>query len=282
MSYELICGDCATVMAELIADNSIDLTVTSPPYDNLRAYQGYVFDFEAVAQQLWRVTKPGGVAVWVVNDQVINGSESLTSFKQAIRFCEIGFRLHDTMIYFKNSVIFPDANRYHPSFEYMFVFSKGGPSTVNLLRDRKNRWGNTSTFGKKTERNPDGSLKVKGITFIPDMGIRFNVWAINSGFGHSSKDERSYDHPATFPESLARDHILSWSNPGDTVLDPFAGSGTTLKMALLNHRKAIGIEISSEYCEIIRKRMASVQPPAITEEGVFYQPEQSPLFEVSA
>lgn len=281
LNTELYLGDCVQVMRDRIPDESIDLTVTSPPYDNLRTYNGYMFDFEATARELWRVTTPGGVVVWVVGDQTVDGSETGTSFRQALGFMAMGFRLHDTMIYFKDSVTFPDSNRYHPSFEYMFVFSKNAPKTVHLLRDRKNKWGNTFTFGRKTERNRDGSLKEKKITFIPDIGIRYNVWTINSGAGHSSQDTKAFLHPATFPEALARDHILSWSNPGDLVLDPFMGSGTTGKMAKLLHRNFIGIDISEEYCNIAAKRIAETQAPAITEEGVFVQPEQAPLFEVA-
>lgn len=255
---QLFNGDCAAVMREHIANNSIDLTVTSPPYDALRSYNGYTFDFEAIATELYRVTKPGGVVVWVVGDQTVNGSETLTSFKQALYFKELGFFVHDTMIYFKNGVTFPDSNRYFPSFEYMFVFSKGKPKTVNLLRDRKNKWGNTFDFGRKSERESDGSLNHKEKKFIPEYSIRMNVWTIQPG---SLPGDAKSSHPATFPDALAGDHILSWSNPGDLVFDPLMGSGTTGKMAVINGRDFIGIDISAEYVELAQRRIANTQQP---------------------
>jgi len=242
-------GDCLEIMKTL-EDNSIDLTVTSPPYDNLRTYNGYTFDFEGIAKELFRVTKQGGVLVWVVGDATIKGSETGTSFKQALYFKEIGFNLHDTMIYAKDGISFPDKNRYQNSFEYMFVFSKGLPSRKNLIADRKN-----ISFGRKvtgTDRNADGTTR-KASCFgqdIKEFGIRWNIWSIPANKGNAERN-----HPATFPEKLAEDHILSWSNEGDTVLDPMAGSGTTLKMAKKNNRNYIGIEISDEYIDIINKRL---------------------------
>jgi DNA modification methylase len=120
---KIICGDCLEVMKK-IPDGSVDLVLTSPPYDNLRTYNGYNFDFEGIAKELHRVTKDGGVIVWVVGDATIKGSETGTSFKQALYFKEIGFNLHDTMIYHKNNYPPLTHNRYEQCFEYMFVFSK--------------------------------------------------------------------------------------------------------------------------------------------------------------
>lgn len=253
--------NCLDTMAKM-PDNFIDLTVTSPPYDNLRTYNGYSFDFEGIAKELYRVTKQGGVVVWVVGDATIKGSETGTSFRQALYFKSIGFNLHDTMIYQKDSCPFPETNRYYPSFEYMFIFSKGKPKTVNLLMDKPNK-----KFGEKVTgkgRNPDGTLKqhtaVKNKTnrVIKEFGVRTNVWLYSVGKGKTTKDEYAYQHPAMFPEKLAEDHILSWSNEGDLIYDPFMGSGTTAKMALLNNRDFIGSEISMEYCQIANQRIQNV------------------------
>jgi len=256
---ELFQGDCAQVMATFDPD-CIDLTVTSPPYDNLRTYRGYTFDFEAIAKQLYRVTKPGGVVVWVVGDATVNGSETGTSFRQALYFMGLGFNLHDTMIYNKGRVAYPDQTRYHQVFEYMFVFSNGKPKKVNLIIDRKNRWGKSENWGTKTSRSPEGQIVSSSLAnrTVKDIGCRFNVWNIPAGFGNSSNDDLAYQHPAQFPEALARDHILSWSNPGDTVLDPMCGSGTTLKMALTYGRNCIGIDVAQEYLDISRRRVDRV------------------------
>ncbi len=255
--------DCLIGMKR-IPDKSIDMTLTSPPYDNLRDYNGYTFDFEGIAKELFRITKPGGVVVWVVGDETINGSETLTSFKQAIYFKELGFNVHDTMIYQKNGYPFPPKNRYYQVFEYMFVFSKGKPKTTNLIADKPNR-----SYGKKvvssTQRQPDGTtIKISANKTNPnrqvkEFGVRTNVWLYSPGYMKSTKDKIAYKHPAQFPEQLAQDHIISWSNEGDIVLDPMAGSGTTLKMAIKNNRNYIGFEISKEYVDIINKRIDEIK-----------------------
>lgn len=246
----IIQGDCLEVMKD-IPDKSIDMVLTSPPYDNLREYKGYTFNFEGIAQELFRIIKDGGVCVWVVGDATINGSETGTSFRQALYFKEIGFNLHDTMIYQKNSYPFPPSNRYFGVFEYMFVFSKGSPKTTNLMR--------VFCIGKKhsmsTSRQADGTIENMKYEMGKEDRIEDNVWKINVGYGKSSLDKFSFEHPATFPEELAEKHIVSWSNEGDIVLDPFAGSGTTLKMAKINKRDYIGIEISEEYCKIAEQRI---------------------------
>jgi len=245
-------GDSAVLLKE-IPNNFIDLTVTSPPYDNLRDYKGYSFDFETIAKELYRVTKQGGVVVWVVGDATINGSESGSSFKQALFFKECGFNLHDTMIYEKNGCPFPEQVRYYNNWEYMFVFSKGKPKTFNPLKDRKNKW-TEGSWGNKTSYSKDGT-KIKHKEYSSeDYGIRFNRWKYNVGFGFSTKDNTE-GHPAIFPEALAKDHILSWSNKGDLVFDPCAGSGTTLKMAQLMGRNYLGFEIAEEYIPLINKRL---------------------------
>ena len=253
---QIICRDNVEVMRRM-PDNCIDLTVTSPPYDNLRTYNGFPFDFENVAKELYRITKPGSVVVWVVNDATINGSETGTSFKQALYFKEIGFNLHDTMIYQSNKPPLTH-NRYEQEFEYMFIFSKGKPKTFNpIMVECKNagKINNTSTF-----RHTDGTMKKRhGKNPINEFKIKSNVWEYATGFQNTTKDKIAYQHPAIFPEQLAKDHIISWSNPGDLVFDPFVGSGTTAKMALLTGRNYCGIDISEEYCEIARKRVEQAQ-----------------------
>ena len=251
-------------------DNSVDLVVTSPPYDTLRSYKeliddmreefnGYSFPFEQIAAELARVVKKGGVVVWVVGDAVIKGGETGSSFRQALYFMEQGFKLHDTMIYEKNGSSFParrDGNRYSQLFEYMFVFSNGAkPNTANLICDKANRWAGYTHFGKGSIRNKKGDLVERNIKPIPDFSPRNNIWKYNTGKNYSTKDAVAFDHPAIFPEGLAEDHILTWSKPGDVVLDPFNGSGTTIKMALLNARHYVGVEMSQEYCDIAQQRI---------------------------
>lgn len=250
-------GDCLEVMKSM-PDKCVDLTVTSPPYDNLRDYKGYSFNFEGIAQELYRITKDGGVVVWVVGDQTIEGSETGTSFRQALYFKEVGFRLHDTMIYDKGKVVFPDANRYHNCWEYMFVFSKGRPKTTNLLADRKNKY--ITDRKKSSFRQKDGTIKSKQVKSTPEIGIRYNIWQYSNGYMQSSADELAFEHPAIFPERLAADHIISWSNKGDLVFDPFMGSGTTAKMAMINNRNYLGCEISADYVKIAEQRLKSVTP----------------------
>lgn len=245
-------------------DNFIDLTVTSPPYDNLRDYNGYSFVFESVAKELYRVTKQGGVVVWVVGDATVKGSETGTSFKQALYFKEIGFDLFDTMIYAKPPRGAVGNNKtYWQTFEYMFVLSKGKPKTINLIIDRKNKESREGDNGTKRIENGE-LLKVKRGGYS-EYGRRTNIWEYGIGKGQSTKDNIAFEHPAIFPEQLANDHIISWSNEGDIIYDPFAGSGTTGKMAILNKRKCIMSEISAEYCDIIKKRLE----PIINEHTVF-------------
>ena len=250
-------GDNVATMQQVIPDQSIDLVVTSPPYDDLRTYGGHSWDFEALATELWRAIKPGGVVVWIVNDATVDGSETGTSFRQALHFKSIGFRLHDTMIYKRNSLPFPESNRYYPCFEYMFVLSRGSPRNAHLIADRVNTQAGQAINAK--ERQVDGTfLPMSGAekgNRIKRHGVRWNVWECRAGFGHSSADAIAFEHPATFPEPLARDHILTWSNEGDTVFDPFSGSGTTLKMARLMGRQGIGVEIHERYCEIAANRL---------------------------
>jgi len=249
---KVYCGDCLKVL-KTFPDACIDLTVTSPPYDNLRTYNGFIFDFEGIAKELYRTTKHGGVVVWVVGDATIKGNETGTSFRQALYFRKIGFNLHDTMIYEKAGVT-PSRNRYYPCFEYMFVLSKGCPKTFNPICDRKNKW--RERWGKtRVRRKSDGSVgKEYESRIAPEFGMRRNIWKYTQGGGYGSDDDIAYKHPAIFPEQLANDHIISWSNPEDVVMDCMAGSGTTGIMAYKLCRRFILVEISEVYCNIIKKR----------------------------
>ena len=244
--------NCLLTMSK-IPDNSIDLVVTSPPYDELRDYKGYSFDFKNIAKELFRVTKDGGVVVWIVGDATINGSETGTSFKQALYFKEIGFNIHDTMIYKKNNFSNPSNTRYHQIFEFMFILSKKKINTYNLLKDRKNKY--LSSWGKNSFRKKTGELTERKKNICEEYGARVNFWEYTVGYGFNTKDNIAHQHPAIFPEKLAIDHILSWSNENDLVYDPFMGSGTTAKACVLTNRNFIGSEISEEYCEIANKRI---------------------------
>lgn len=248
--------DCLVTMGNM-PDDFVDLTVTSPPYDNLRKYKGYSFEFEKVAKALYRVTKNGGVVVWVVGDQTLKGSESGTSFKQALYFMEVGFNFHDTMIYRKKAVgACGSRYGYNQSFEYMFIFTNGKIKTFNPIKDLvPKRAGKPTRYTKNAKSNRRGYSKETYVKIAPKSSKRQNVWDYDIGF--SGKNDRVH-HPAIFPEQLANDHIISWSNEGDLVYDPFAGSGTTAKMSLINGRDYIGSELSSEYCDIIAKRLSAV------------------------
>lgn len=229
--------DCLETMARM-PDSFVDMVLTSPPYDNLREYNGYSFDFEQIAKELHRITKPDGIIVWVVGDATNKGSESGTSFKQALHFMELGFKLHDTMIYQKNSPAYParaDSNRYTQIFEFMFVFAKGSVKK-QLICDKPNKYAGHKDFSGKL-KNP-----------VPDFSPRNNIWKYITSFN-------GWKHPAPFPEALAMDHILSWSAEEELIYDPFMGSGTTAVAAKKLNRKYIGSEISKEYCLTIEERL---------------------------
>tara|TARA_R110000796_G_C14410692_1_gene418680 strand:+ start:46 stop:756 length:711 start_codon:yes stop_codon:yes gene_type:complete len=227
--------NCLDTMSRM-SNNYVDLVLTSPPYDNLREYEGYEFDFESIAKELYRVTK--NVLVWVVGDSTNKGSESGSSFRQALYFMQLGFKLHDTMIYEKNSPAYPanrNGNRYTQIFEYMFVFSKG-EVPKQLISDKPNKWAGYKDFSGKL-KNP-----------VPDFSPRNNIWKYTTSFN-------GVKHPAPFPEALAKDHVLSWSRPNEIVYDPFMGSGTTAKAAKELGRNYIGSEISESYVAIALKRL---------------------------
>ncbi len=244
----LMLGDCLERMKE-IPDGSVDLTVTSPPYDNLRTYNNSLdwgeHIWKPVLQELFRVTKKGGVVVWIVSDATIKGSETGTSFKQALHAMECGFNL-ETMIWEKTGNGCLGSNYFYgQNFEYVFLFIKGRPKGGELIRDRENQL-------KSGKVKVNGGIDVNGksksrIIERKPFGKRNNIWRFDT--------QKNSEHPAPFPEKLANDHIISWSNEGDTVLDCFMGSGTTGKMALLNNRKFIGIEKDEGYFEIAKQRL---------------------------
>ena len=240
---------------KLLPDNYIDLTVTSPPYDDLRNYKGCEWNFEIfkeVALELYRVTKEGGIVVWVVGDKTHKGSESGTSFKQALYFKEIGFNLHDTMIYAKENPIPLNHNRYEQQFEYMFVFAKNKPKTFNPIMIENKQVGKIK--GGSFRQCKDEKGKRHKDVGVKSHSIKKNIWFYNVGMNNTTKDKIAFDHPAIFPEKLAEDHILSWSNEGDIIMDIFAGSGTVRKMCRLNNRQYIGFEIAEDYVKIDNER----------------------------
>ncbi len=262
--------NCLVTMNKM-PNNFIDCTITSPPYDDIRNYNkkieglsdefnGYSFPFEDIAKELYRVTKKGGIVVWVVNDATHNGSETLNSFRQALFFKEIGFKIHDTMIYRKLNPMPNAGKRYQQMFEYMFILSKGSPKTTNIsLRERSNKCNDKRTYRKKKfSRNQDGEFN-ENEYFVKEMVPDYNIWDFYVGGGNTTKDEIAFEHPAIFPEELVKRHIDSWTNVGDLIYDPFMGSGTTSKMCILSNRNYIGSELSEEYCDIEKKRLLQLQ-----------------------
>ena len=263
--FKLILGDCREEIPKLIEQGiKVDMVLTSPPYDNLRTYEELEWDFNVfkeVANQLKEILTDGGVIVWIVNDATIDGSETGTSFKQALYFKEIGLNIHDTMIYKKKGMSFPEEVRYYPCFEYMFILSKGKPKTFNPIADKRNK-----NYGQKVtshERNPDGSFRKKnGAMYgrkIKKYSVRPNIWEYATGKGNSSKNPLAFEHPAVMPEQLAIDHILSWSNEEDIILDCFMGGGTTGVACRETNRNFIGIEKVPKYFEISEKRIDTKQ-----------------------
>lgn len=246
-------ADCLDILRKLKPD-TIDLVVTSPPYDNLRAYKGTVTwnfgIFQKVAQELYRVVKDGGVIVWVVSDSTVKGSETLTSFKQAIHFRDIGFNIWDTMIWRKPNPSVPTESRYYNAFEYMFVISKGKPKAMNFICDKANKtYGNT--YSSDTRMNPEQRKHTERVKTVGQFSRRHNVWDISVGVNPTK-------HPAVFPLALAKDHIITWSNEGDVVLDPFMGSGTVGVACKELGRRFVGIEINKEYFDMSMKRLEVV------------------------
>ncbi|TNE32806.1 site-specific DNA-methyltransferase [bacterium] len=250
METEIIYNENCLLTMQGMPDNFIDFVITSPPYDDIRNYNGYQFEFEKIAEELFRVLKEGGVVIWVVADATINGSETCTSFRQALYFKELGFKLHDTMIYYKNNPMPQTGNRYHQHFEYMFAFSKGSPKTFNPLTEPTKYHG----LANMKNRGQNGTLNYEKVERTKKKKVG-NVFFYSIGGGISTKDKIAYNHPAIFPEKLVADQINTWTNENDLIYDPFIGSGTTAKIALLLKRKWIGSEISQEYVEIANERL---------------------------
>ncbi len=246
-------ADCVEFMKSMDKE-SVDLTVTSPPYDELRNYNGYNFDFENIANKLYDVTKKGGVVIWVVGDKIKKGNKTLTSFKQALYFQSIGFNVHDIMIYKKKNTPFMRKNAYTNAFEFMFVFTKGSPKTFNPIKVKTVRQGKEKMPYNK---GADGVNKKK-LKELKPLKTLTNIWEYAVGLHGTTSDKIAFKHPAVFPEKLAEDHILSWTNPGDLVFDPMCGSGTTCKMAALNNRNYLGCDISKEYVEIANERLNQI------------------------
>lgn len=246
---EIYNENCIDTMANM-PDEYIDMVLTSPPYDDLRNYNGYDLPLERIIKELYRTLKKGGVVIWVVGDKTENGSETGTSFKQALLFKEMGFNIHDTMIYYKNNPMPTAGKRYHQHFEYIFAFSKEAPKTFNAITEptKYNGLANMKNRGK------EGTLNYKKVERTKEKKIG-NVFSYSIGGGISTKDRIAFKHPAIFPEKLASDQIKTWSNEGDIVYDPFMGSGTTAKIAHLLDRKWIGSEISAEYAEVANQRL---------------------------
>lgn len=247
-------GNAVDVLGQFDED-AIDLTVTSPPYDDLRNYNGYSFDVEQMLAAIYRVTIQGGVCVWVVGEK-INGGRTLSSFQHAFIGKDIGFNVHDVMIYQKKNTPFMRSNAYTPCYELMIVFSKGKPKTFNPLKapTARNGW-ESSAYNK----GPDAINRKRPVKLNKEK-VKTNIWQYAVGMNGSTRDKVAFKHPAVFPESLAADHILSWSNEGDLVLDPMCGSGTTCKMAKLHKRNWIGIDISEDYIQIAKERVSTARP----------------------
>jgi site-specific DNA-methyltransferase (adenine-specific) len=257
----LYLGDCRDILPTL---GKVDAVVTSPPYDGLRTYNGLQKpeDFLDVIGLLAAGLTNGGVMMWNVADATVQGSETGTSFRQALHAMSCGLNLHDTMIYIRENVNFPEAVRYFSGHEYMFVFSNGQPKTFNPIKDRRNKWAGTTMHG--TDRQVDGSLKKisgAGKEILPS-GMRFNYWLMSNNSGDTG-------HPAPMPYSMAHDHAVTWTNPGDIILDPFMGSGTTGVACANLGRSFIGIEREPAYFDIACRRIArAYEQPWLFDEPV--------------
>ena len=240
-------GDCLEILPTL---DKVDAVVTSPPYDELRDYgESFgVLDWRGIIRSLADCLVPGGVLVWNVADATVDGSETGTSFAQALWAKECGLRLHDTMIYIKDNVNFPESVRYFSGHEYMFIFSNGAPKTFNPIKDRPNKWAGTTMHG--TNRQKNGAVKtISGVgKEIRPFGMRFNWWKMDNKQPDSG-------HPAPMPYRMAFDHISSWSNTHDLVIDPMMGSGTTGVASANLGRKFIGIELEPKYFDIACERI---------------------------
>lgn len=265
MVNEIFNENCLDTMSRM-SDNFIDLVLTSPPYDNLRQYggnqtyhqrlneTGYSFQFEEIASELKRVLKPGGVIMWNIQDQIINGSKTGNSMRQALYFMELGLKLHDHLIWQKTGTPFPSTHRYRNVWENMFIFSKGKPKTFNPILVRNKTGGRV--WNNRRQRNTEGILEETGkVIKVKEYGIDNNVWLIPNGYANAKHFKGFQNHPAIFPDELASRHIITWTNEDDIVYDPFLGSATTTKIAKQLNRKWIGSELHTPYFEVCKKIM---------------------------
>lgn len=247
-------GDCLEGMRQ-IDSNAVDLTVTSPPYDAMRDYGGHEWDFAEIATELFRITKPGGIVAWNVQNQIIGGQESLSAERQRLYFCDAcGFRPHST-IYVLTTAAFrkPSKARYADTVQLVYIFSKGTPKTINILKDRKNKTAGASV--RYGTRKKDGSRRYGNLKITPDLGYRTNAWYIKQCVQPHASNKFIHEHPALMPEPLAQDLVLSFSNPMELVLDPFAGAGTTARAAILSGRQYVGFEVHKPYYELAMKNI---------------------------
>lgn len=250
---KILCGNCENLM-KIIPDGTVDLIVTSPPYDDLREYKGFGFHFDGIAKEMYRVLNDKGIAVWIVGDKINRGDKTLTSFRHAIRFQELGFKIHDIMIYHKKNTPFMRKNAYTNCYENMIVLSKDGPKTFNpIMVDTKRNGLEMLPYNKKAD-----GINKKSMGMLNKTKVKTNIWSYAVGLGGTTNDRIAFKHPAVFPEKLVKDHISSWTNEGDIVLDPMCGSGTTCKVAKMMNRKYIGIDISKEYCDIAQHRVENI------------------------
>ena len=256
-SVELYHGDCTKLLSQL--NLHANLIITAPPIEHSKDVDYKSFDFDLVANVCVNTLSEGGVMVWIVSDSTIKGSETGNSFKQALSFIERGLRLHDTMIFEKRHPRLTTNNRYMNAWEYMFVFSKGEPSVANMIIDRPNVTAGKGRYKSLGSGRDKSKIEITNLEnrIVQEYSKRTNIWDYAVGYNHSAPDyKNAHQHPAIFPLALAQDHILTWSNPGDLVLDPMCGSGTTLRAAKNLNRYAVGIEINKKYIDLIKERMA--------------------------
>jgi len=240
-------GDCREILPTL---GNVDLVLTSPPYDDLRTYgNSFSWSFEETCKPLVSKISNGGVIVWVVAGATVNGSETGSSMRQALGFMDAGMMLHDTMIWNKGNPLPLNARRYEPAWEYMFVLSAGPPKHWHPMKTDCKLAGQVAC-GSQIDKHGARQPKHGSGKYYNDTKVLTNVWTTNVGGGKEAPG-----HPAVFPQALAVGHIETWSDRDSVVLDPFMGSGTTLRAAKDLGRQAIGIEIEERYCEIAVKRL---------------------------
>jgi site-specific DNA-methyltransferase (adenine-specific) len=251
---KIICGDAVEELKK-IPNNSIDILVTSPPYDGIRKYNGFNYDLHATGKEIYRVLKDGGVAIMVIQDQTKNFGKTLTSFRTIVDWVDnIGFKLFETVIYRKYGAEGAWWNkRFRVDHEYMPIFLKGErPQYFNKdpLKIPSKHGGKTMTGGG-TRLTNGIRIPTRAITINP-MKCRGTIWEyMTAGDGTRLK----HKHPATFPDKLPYDFIQCFCPPNGVVLDPFIGSGTTALAAIELDRNYIGIDISKEYCDLARRRI---------------------------